>query len=142
MSSTPPRKGKKRLQPQTPTGKPPAKASCPSSPGYTMWMESQLSPKPTLKTSVPPAASPSQSTSGTSRTPPTPTRSSSVAPMVEDLWSPSPEHDPIAFTTVDTALNDNEAESSFKEVLDWLHYLAQDREQRGRLSDLLAVASL
>src|SRR6266567_3033565 len=105
MLSTPPRKGKKRLQPQTPSGKPLAKASCPSSPDYTTRMESQLGPKPTLSKSVPPAASSSQSTAGNPRTPPTPTRASSAAPMVEEPRAPSPEPDPIAFTTVDTALN-------------------------------------
>src|SRR6266568_1683653 len=141
MSSTPPRKGKKRLQPQTPSSKLPAKASRPSSPDYTAWMESQLSPKPTLRKSVPPAASSSQSTAGNPRTPPTPTRASSVDPMVEDPRAPSPEPDPIAFTTVDTTLNDDEAESSFKELLDWMRYLAQHKEQRGRLSDLFTAAS-
>src|SRR6266704_3334264 len=142
MSSTPPRKGKKRLQPQTPTGKPPAKASRPSSPDYTAWMESQLGPKPTLKTSVPPAVSPSQSISGNPRTPPTPTRSSSAAPMVEDPRSPSPDHDPIAFTTVETEIDDDKAASSFKECLDWLRFLAQHKGQWGRLLDLLNTASL
>src|SRR6266704_7039965 len=89
MSSTPPRKGKKRLQPQTPTGKPPAKASRPSSPDYTAWMESQLGPKPTLTKSVPPVASSSQSTAGNPRTPTTPTRTSSETPMAQDPRTPS-----------------------------------------------------
>src|SRR6266704_1094967 len=142
MSSMHPRKGKKRLQPQTPSGKPLAKASRPSSPDYTAWMESQLGPKPTLSKSVPPAASFSQSTSGNPRTPPTPTRASSATPMVKDPRTPSPEPDSIAFTTVDTALNNAEAESSFKEILDWMRYLAQHKEQCGRLSDLLTAASL
>ena len=142
MSLMPPRKGKKRLQPQTPTGKPPAKASRPSSPDYTAWMESQLGPKPTPKTSIPPAASPSQSSSGNPRTPPTPTRSSSAAPMVEDPRSPSLDHDPIAFTMVETELDDDEAASSFKECLDWLRFLAQHKGQRGCLLDLLDTASL
>ena len=102
---------------------------------------SQLGPKPTPKTSVPPAIPPFQHPSGSSRTPPTPTRASSAAPMVEDPQSPTPEPDPIAFTTVETELNDDEAASSFKEVLDWLRYLAQHRGQRGRLLDLLATAT-
>src|SRR6266704_3196003 len=101
MSSTPPRKGKKRLQPQTPTGKPPAKASRPSSPDYTAWMESQIGPKPMPTTSTPPAPSqPKASASGPSRTPPTLTRASSVTPMVEDPRTPSPDPDPIACTTL------------------------------------------
>src|SRR6266568_2602549 len=110
MSLTPPRKGKKRLQPQTPTGKPPAKASRPSSPDYTAWMESQLGPKPTPKLSAPPAIPPFQPkvmASGSAWTPPTPTRASSADPMVEDPWSLSPDLDPLAFTTVETEL-DNE----------------------------------
>src|SRR6266705_2747301 len=111
MSSTPPRKGKKRLQPQTLTGKPPAKASCPSSPDYTAWMESQISPKPTPKLSAPSAIPPFQpkaTASGSARTPPTPTRASSADPMVEDPRSLSLDLDPFAFTTVETELDDEE----------------------------------
>src|SRR6266567_9180480 len=108
MSSTPPRKGKKRHAPQTPSGKPPAKASRPSSPDYNAWMELQLggAKKPTLESSAPPVIPSFQPTSGSSRTPPTPTRASSAAPMVEDPRSPSPDLDTIAFTTVETEITD------------------------------------
>src|SRR6266571_4562029 len=142
MSSTPPRKGKKRQAPQTPSGKPPAKASRPSSPVPDVWIDAGNVSNPTPSFSVPPAIPPFQPPSGSSRTPPTPTRSSSAAPMVEDPRSPSPDHDPIAFTTVETDLNDDEATSSFKECLDWLRFLAQHKGQRGRLLDLLDTASL
>src|SRR6266568_7356229 len=141
MSLTPPRKGKKRLQPQTPTGKPPAKASHPSSPDYTAWMESQISPKPTPKSSAPPAIPSFQPASGSTRTPPTPTRASTVDPMVEDPRAPTPDPDPLAFTTVDTELDDEEAASSFKELLDWMRYLAQHQGQRDCLHDLLTMAA-
>src|SRR6266568_1227252 len=141
MSLTPPRKGKKRLQPQTPTGKPPAKASHPSSPDYTAWMESQISPKPTPKPSAPLAIPSFQPASGSSRTPPTPTRASTTDPMVEDPQAPTPDPDPLAFTMVDTKLDDKEAASSFKELLDWMRYLAQHQGQREHLQDLLTTST-
>ena len=48
--------------------------------------------------------------------------------------------DPVAFTTVEDDLPDEEVASSFKELLDWMRYLAQHKEQRGRLLALLTVA--
>jgi hypothetical protein len=49
--------------------------------------------------------------------------------------------DPLAFTTVEDDLDEVEAESSFKELLDWMRYLAQHQGQRRRLIDLLSVAT-
>jgi hypothetical protein len=51
------------------------------------------------------------------------------------------DDEPLAFTTVDEAIDDEEAASSFKELLDWMRYLAQHKEQRGRLLDLLGTAT-
>ena len=90
--------------------------------------------------SGPPANPISQPQPGTSRTPPTPTRESSVAPMDMDLGS-SPAPDPLAFTTVEDALDDDEAESSYNQLLDWMRYIAQHKEQRGRLLDLMSIAA-
>ena len=90
--------------------------------------------------SGPPANPTSQPQPGTSQTPPTPTRGSSVAPMDTDRGS-SPVPDPLTFTTVEDALDDHEAESSFKQLLDWMRYLAQHKEQRGRLLDLMSIAA-
>ena len=39
------------------------------------------------------------------------------------------------------ALDDNKAESSFKQLLEWMQYLAQHKEQRGRLLDLMSTAA-
>jgi hypothetical protein len=52
-----------------------------------------------------------------------------------------PERDPISFPTVDDEIDDDEAESSFKEFMDWMRFLAQHKGQRGRLLDLLGVAT-
>jgi hypothetical protein len=54
--------------------------------------------------------------------------------------TPEPELDPLGFTTVPTELDDEEASSSFKELLDWMRYLAQHQGQRERLLDLLGAA--
>src|SRR6266478_7815287 len=42
---------------------------------------------------------------------------------------------------VEDALDNDKAESSFKELLDWMQYLAQHKEQRGRLLDLMSIAA-
>src|SRR6266571_1089493 len=100
MSSTPPRKGKKRQAPQTPSGKPPAKASRPSSPDSDTWKDAGSIQDPTFDFSIPPTIPPFQpkaTPSGSSRTPPTLTRASSAAPMVEDPRSLTPDLDPLAF---------------------------------------------
>src|ERR1700759_736890 len=143
MSTMPPKKGKKRAPPSTPSGRPPAKASRPSSP-----TESQRSGTPRAATStltqsdlhdIPALGS----TSGR------PGQLAPAAPMEEDHphdRGPNPplDDDTTAFATVEDDMDDDEAESSFKELLDWMRYLAQYKGQRGRLTDLLnaAVSSL
>ena len=49
--------------------------------------------------------------------------------------------DSLAFASVEEDMDDEEAESSFKELLDWIRYLAQHQGQRGRLIDLFTVAT-
>src|SRR6266571_9191854 len=144
MSSTPPRKGKKRQAPQTPSGKPPAKASRPSSPDPDTWTDAGSIQNPKLVFSVPPAIPPFRpkaTTSGSSRTPPTPTRASSATPMIEDPRPPTAGTDPITFTTVEEDIDDEEAASSFKELLDWMRFLAQHEGQHRRLLNLLTTAA-
>src|ERR1700760_4430111 len=73
MSTTPPKKGKKRAPPSMPTGWLPVKVSKPSTPAATgdnpmMGFTSSLD----LST-IPPFKLPSKSTAGTSKTPPLPT---------------------------------------------------------------------
>ena len=53
--------------------------------------------------------------------------------MIEDPRAPTTDPDMIVFTTVDSELNDEEAASSFKELLDWMRYLAQHQGQQERL---------
>src|SRR6201994_4290409 len=47
----------------------------------------------------------------------------------------------LSFATVEEKMDDADAESSFQELIDWLRYLAQHQEQRGRLIDLLTEAT-
>jgi hypothetical protein len=54
--------------------------------------------------------------------------------------TPQPELDPLVFPTVEDEIDDEEADSSFKEFTDWMRFLAQHRGQRGRLFDLLGEA--
>jgi hypothetical protein len=129
--------------PQTPTGRPPAKASKPSTPsaaagkpldplvleGIRQSLTSGLSAFPA-----------SQPQPGSSQSPPTPTGESSAIPMDTDKGS-SPVPDPLAFATAEDALDDDEAESSYKELLDWMRYIAQHKEQRARLLDLMTAAA-
>jgi len=49
--------------------------------------------------------------------------------MDEDSGPSTPVNDPIAFTTVEDEINDDEAASSFKELIDWMHFLAQHQGQ-------------
>jgi hypothetical protein len=113
MTSTPPRKGKKRQAPQTPTGRPPAKASRPTSPSAMTGGSPHLSTLSDLP-AIPPFRQPPKAT----RTPPTPTAGSSAVPMDEDLTGYTPDPDTLAFTTGEDALPDEEVASSFKEMLD------------------------
>ena len=53
----------------------------------------------------------------------------------------SPAPDPLAFTTIEDALNNDEVELSFKELLNWMLYLAQHKEQRACLLNLMSIAA-
>ena len=144
MSSTPPRKGKKRQAPQTPTGRPPAKASRPSSPtaSHDDFLASEAERLRQHNPSAFPAIPPFRPKSGRKDTrTPSPVRRAPAAPMDEDSGPTSPVDDPLAFTTVETEIDDDEAASSFKELLDWMRYLAQHQGQRERLLDLLTTAA-
>ena len=37
----------------------------------------------------------------------------------------------LAFETIQDTMDEADAESSYKELLDWMHYLAQYKEQHG-----------
>src|ERR1700760_4915974 len=147
MSTTPPKKGQKRPAPQTPRGKPPAKASRASSPSETTEFDVLHAGRPTpSKTGAIPAIPPFWPRAGPSQPPPA--ASTSADQMEEDPIEVAEEHadepDELAFYTAPNAMDDAEAESSYKELLDWMRYLAQHKEQRGRLLDLFtaAIASL
>src|SRR6266704_1596925 len=144
MLSTPPRKGKKRQAPQTPTGRPPVKASRPSSPTATHdeFLASQAEQLRQHNPSAFPVIPPFRPHAGREDTrTPSPVRRAPAAPMDEDSGPTSPVDDPLAFTTVETEIDDDEAASSFKELLDWMRYLAQHQGQRERLLDLLTTAA-
>jgi hypothetical protein len=142
MTTTPPKKGKKRAPPSTPTGRPPAKASRPSSP-FEPFGELLDEPASSPSTSALPAIPPFRRTAKATRVHSgnTPLRTP-TAMTVDPPRSPTPalENDPIEFTTVDETLSDEDATSAFKELLDWMRYLAQHVEQRDRLADLLGEA--
>jgi hypothetical protein len=61
--------------------------------------------------------------------------------MDEDRGTSPLSDSTLAFTTVETEIDDDEAESSFKEMLDWMRYIAQHKGQRARLLDLTDVAA-
>src|ERR1700759_5079292 len=71
MSSTPPRKGKKRAPPSTPTGRPPAKASRASTPTASTGGDPPRGFASTTDPSVLPAIPPFRSTTGGSLAPAT-----------------------------------------------------------------------
>jgi hypothetical protein len=144
MSSMPPRKGKKRPAPQTPTGKPPVKASRPSTPTastseHPLALEAERLRR--QNPGVTPAIPPFRPRSEVPQAPPTPTGETSAVPMDTDRASSPVLDSHLAFTTVDAEIDDDEAESSFKELLDWMRYLAQHRGQRARLLDFTSVAA-
>jgi hypothetical protein len=133
---TTPRKGKKRAPPSTPTGRPPAKASRPSSPSddpLGEMFDALSSPTPATS-ALPETPSFRRKAKATSHhgtdMPFTPAAMTVDPPRAS---TPAPEFDPLAFTTVDDELDDEEASSSFKELTDWLRYVAQHKGQRGRL---------
>src|ERR1700759_5159594 len=137
MSTTPPKKGKKRAPPSMPTGWPPVKASKPSTPAATgdnpmMGFTSSLD-----SSAIPPFKLPSNSTAGTSKTPPLPTELTEEKPWEGD---DKPEPGPLppsfppptlSFTTVEEKMDNADVESSFQEFINWLWYLTQHQEQRG-----------
>jgi hypothetical protein len=99
-----------------------------------------------LTSSAIPAIPPFRPRAGSSRnTPAAPTDADEMdEDPIEYADEPLDEPDALAFETADKPLDDAEAESSYKELLDWMCYLAQHKEQRGRLLDLFtaAIASL
>ena len=109
MTTTPPHKGKKRLAPETPTGKPSAKASRPSSPTASTTSSpsigSRSSRRGISRSDIPATSNPA--------TPSTPLQESPADPMDTDRSS-TPVPDSLAFTTVEDEIDDDEAESSFK----------------------------
>jgi hypothetical protein len=139
MSSAPPRKGKKRPAPQTPSGRPPAKASRPSTPtastsDHPLALEAEELRR--KNPGVSPEIPPFRPRSGASKTSSTPTRESTAVPMDEDRGTSPLSDSTLAFTTVETEIDDDEAELSFKEMLDWMRYIAQHKGQRACLLDL------
>src|ERR1700756_816227 len=148
MSSTPPKKGSKRPAPHTPRGKPPAKASRTSSPTEVPGIDDLLAGRPSpSKTGDIPAIPPFQPRAGPSqKKPAAPTTADEMDEdePIEYAEEHPDEPDALAFVTVQDPMDDAEAESSYKELLDWMRYLAQHKEQRGRLLDLFtaAIASL
>src|ERR1700760_106263 len=146
MSTTPPKKGRKRAPPSTPTGRPPAKASKPSSPATSAGGEVPRGFASSLDTSAIPTIPPFQPRAGTSQTQPAaPTAADEMDEDPIEYADERPESPgALAFETVQDPMDEADAESSYKELLDWMRYLAQHKEQRGRLLDLFtaAIASL
>src|ERR1700759_1972530 len=140
MSTTPPKKGKKRAPPSTPTGRPPAKASRASSPART----SEDAPSgfaSTINPSVLPAIPPFRPPAGSS---------AGLQPAFEFIEDPSAQEetipednadDTLTFTTVDDDIDESEANDSFNELASWIRYLAQYKGQQGRLTSLFDEAT-
>src|ERR1700759_842827 len=140
MSTTPPKKGKKRAPPSTPTGRPPAKASRASSPART----SEDAPSgfaSTINPSVLPAIPPFRPPAGSS---------AGLQPAFEFIEDPSAQEetipednadDTLTFTTVDDDIDESEANDSFNELASWIRYLAQYKGQRGQLTSLFDEAT-
>jgi hypothetical protein len=131
MSSTPPRKGQKRPAPQTPSDKPPPKASRPSSP-TTPTRQSTSGSRAARR--------------GLQREDIPVLRAGTGLVDLSDLDPAAMATDePSRFTvqTTDDEIDDEEAESSFKELTDWTRYVAQHKGQRQRLlAFTVEVASL
>jgi hypothetical protein len=143
MSTTPPKKGKKRAPPSTPTGRPPAKASRASSPTRTEDAPSGFAPHSysSVLPEIPPFRPPGSTSAG-------------LQPAFEFIEDPSTQegteqegHEPdnaddtLAFTTVDDDIDESEANDSFNELASWIRYLAQYKGQRGRLTSLFDEAT-
>ena len=128
MSTTPPRKGKKRQAPQTPSGKPPAKAR--PDPASFADTSSRSTPGPSDDTFRP--ADPFTAGAHTRAPSPTPGPSgSATAPMATD--DPESPSSVFPIPTVTTEIDEAEAESSFQELQSWTRYIAQHPGQRTRL---------
>src|SRR6201994_3753621 len=144
MSSTPPKKGSKRPAPQTPRGKLPAKASRTSSPAEVTGIDDLLAGRPSpSKIGDIPAIPPFQPRAGPSqKKPATPTTADEMDEdePIEYAEEHPDEPDALAFETIQDPMDEADAESSYKELLDWMRYLAQHKEQRGHLLDLFTVA--
>src|ERR1700759_4739994 len=144
MSTTPPKKGKKRALPSTPTGRPPAKASRASSPART-GEDAPSGFASTLNPSVLPAIPPFRPPAGSS---------AGWRPAFEFIEEPSEQEetetagmepdnadDTLAFTTGDEDIDESEANNSFNELASWIRYLAQYKGQRGRLTTMFEEAT-
>src|SRR6201995_1155499 len=147
MSTTPPKKGKKRAPPSTPTGRPPAKTSRASSPtphtGDDALTGSAPSVNPSALPAIPPFPHPSGSSSAPSRGPTdvfSQRGGDSAMAGDDEEGSPTPPAETVSFATLEDDMDDEEAESSFKELLDWMRYLGQYQGRRGRLTTLLSAA--
>ena len=132
MSSTPPKKGKKRAPPSTPTGRPPAKASRASTPTASTGGDAPKGFASTTDPSVLPAIPPFRSTTGGTQvlsTGPTDVFSSHGGDSaMDDSTEEGPSTlpaDTVSFATVEDNIDDEEVETSFKELVDWMRYLGQ-----------------
>src|ERR1700759_4697649 len=143
MSTTPPKKGKKRAPPSTPTERPLAKASRASSPARTEDAPSGFAPRSysSVLPEIPPFRSPGSTSAG-------------LQPAFEFIEDPSAQegteqegHEPdnaddtLAFTTVDDDIDESEANDSFNKLASWIRYLAQYKGQQGRLTSLFDEAT-
>src|ERR1700759_1549047 len=151
MSTTPPKKGKKRAPPSTPSGKPPAKTSRASSPTPEPSGEFRgWEPPPRPSDQPVKSLEERQASARKRKATPAPTDPSTASqmdvseePALEYADAPAPPShaNTLSFATVEEPMDDADAESSFQEMIDWLRYLAQHQEQRGRLITLLTEAT-
>src|SRR6201995_5967136 len=147
MSTTPPKKGKKRSPPPTPTGRPPANTSRASSPTPHTGDDAPTGLAHLFIPSAPPAISPSRQPSGGPSALPTghadvSSQRGGEESMAadEEEGAPTPPATTVSFATVEEDMDDEEAESSFKELTDWMRYLGQHKGRRGQLTTLLIAA--
>src|ERR1700760_2303576 len=146
MSTTPPKKGKKRAPPSTPTGRPPAKASKPSTPTALTGEDAPRGFASSLDTSALPAIPPFRPTPGSTSAPSgtadifSQHGSDTAMDNKDDEGSSTLPANTVSFATVADDIDDEEVETSFKELLDWMRYLGQYARQRGRLTALLTEA--
>src|ERR1700760_3417863 len=151
MSTTPPKKGKKRAPPSTPSGKPPAKTSRASSPTPEPSGEFRgWEPPPRPSDQPVKSLEERQASARRRKATPAPADPSTASqmdvseePVLEYADAPAPPShaNTLSFATVEEPMDDADAESSFQEMIDWLRYLAQHQEQRGRLITLLTEAT-